>query len=349
MHCAKGGINYFDDIQTAMRGNSATQPMERLTELDAMRGFAAFLVLGYHIHAQFGGFTIFARSYLAVDFFFMLSGFVMARTYEERLREGRLSPISFIVARYRRLWGPVFVGTIIGATYFALKGQVPTFGTLLVGATLIPALGIDRPYPLNRPTWSIFFEIMANAIHALILCRLSTRAVSVLAMASAAVLAIYCASLGQLAVGYLAETFWGGVPRVMVAYCLGIVIYRCRFRIRASSGTATLAMTIILLGLPPGLAWDMLFVAVICPLLIAAGARSFKDRFSSLVGALSFPLYAIHYPIIQLFRHLGAGPLTTVAAVLCAAVLVGVAIDRRLLETVRTMTIRGCKAIPASR
>ncbi len=322
-----------------------TGAAERLTELDAMRGCAALLVLGYHLHTQFGGFEIFARSYLAVDFFFMLSGFVMTRTYEEKLRDGQLRPASFVIARYRRLWAPIFVGTLIGAVYFALRGPTPSLGVLAAGMTLVPALGLDRPYPLNRPAWSIFFEILANAIHALILCRLSTRAVSALAMTSAAVLAVYCASLGQVAVGYVAETFWGGLPRVITAYCIGIAIYRCRFRIRASAGTATLALTLILLGLPLGLAWDMLFVVLICPLLIAAGAQSFKDRFSSLVGALSFPLYAIHYPIIELFRHLGVGPFATVAAVLCAAILVGVAIDRRLLETVRTMTIQGHRAV----
>ena len=63
----------------------------RLGGLDQLRGVAALLVLGYHIWTEFNVGPIFRRSYLAVDFFFMLSGFVMARTYEGKLRSGALS------------------------------------------------------------------------------------------------------------------------------------------------------------------------------------------------------------------------------------------------------------------
>ena len=318
-----------------MRGHDINQASERLTELDAMRGIAALLVLGYHLHTQFGGFTIFARSYLAVDFFFMLSGFVMARTYEDRLRDGRLKTGQFILARYRRLWAPVAVGTLIGCVYWVLAEGGPTFGMLAAGVSLFPAIGLERPYPLNRPAWSIFFELVANAIHAVLLSRVSTRIVLAVAAISSVALFSFAAKLDGLSVGYFADTFWGGIPRVLLAYCLGVAICRCGFRIPASGGTATLVLVLVLLAIPRGIAWDMAFVMLVCPALIAAGSRSFMDRFSSIVGAISFPLYAVHYPIIELFRQMGMSPALTIVAVLSVAAIVGIVIDRRLLETLR--------------
>lgn len=88
--------------------------------LDGLRGVAALSVVVMHRHVWFGLEGWLAHGYLAVDFFFMLSGYVMARTYEQRLSEG-YGAWRFMAARYRRLWPVMALGTLFGAPLLALE------------------------------------------------------------------------------------------------------------------------------------------------------------------------------------------------------------------------------------
>src|SRR5690606_9603166 len=94
----------------------------RLHGLDALRGVASILVLCFHVIGLFGQWRVFDRAWLAVDFFFMLSGFVMARTYESAMRDKRLGAIAFFRVRYRRLWAPVAFGTMLGIAFHVFAG-----------------------------------------------------------------------------------------------------------------------------------------------------------------------------------------------------------------------------------
>ena len=93
---------------------------QRLAGLDALRGIAALLVLGLHARAVFGGAHWFSKGYLAVDFFLMLSGFLMVRSTEPRLSAG-LAPLRFMVARYKRFWPMVALGSLIGVPYLWVR------------------------------------------------------------------------------------------------------------------------------------------------------------------------------------------------------------------------------------
>ena len=94
------------------------EPLPRLHGIDALRGIAALCVVGLHAHGVFGGYpNWFAKGYLGVDFFLMLSGFMMARVNEPRLAAG-LSPLVLMRARYRRMWGTVALGSLIGIPFF---------------------------------------------------------------------------------------------------------------------------------------------------------------------------------------------------------------------------------------
>ncbi len=135
--------------------------MHRLHGLDALRGVAALLVLWYHLHlSQHVGFYPF-RGYLAVDFFFMLSGYVMARTYEGRMRGG----LWFLRKRFWRLWPTVTVGSLIGVVAAIVAGAADAPGFLLAATLnllLVPILWAGAAFPINTPIWSIFFELFAN-------------------------------------------------------------------------------------------------------------------------------------------------------------------------------------------
>ena len=90
----------------------------RLPGLEAQRAIAALLVVGLHVQAVFGIWLPgwFSKGYLAVDFFLMLSGFLMMRHTGPKLAAG-LSPLAFLAARYRRLWGIMALGGLIGAPF----------------------------------------------------------------------------------------------------------------------------------------------------------------------------------------------------------------------------------------
>ena len=92
----------------------------RLAGIDALRGIAALLVLGLHTNAVFGGLGQFSKGYLGVDFFLILSGYLMARITEPRVA-GRLSPGQFMIARYKRFWGMVALGSLIGVPYLWIR------------------------------------------------------------------------------------------------------------------------------------------------------------------------------------------------------------------------------------
>src|SRR5690348_12833235 len=87
--------------------------VKRLNGLDALRGVAALVVAFHHLSVISVSRGLGELPFLAVDLFFVISGFVMARTYEERLQT-TLSTPRFILLRYKRLWLPLAIGTMLG-------------------------------------------------------------------------------------------------------------------------------------------------------------------------------------------------------------------------------------------
>lgn len=175
------------NIQRA-KGTLTTKPHYPI--LDGLRGVAAIMVVFYHIFEAFATSPIdqiVNHGYLAVDFFFLLSGFVIAYAYDDRWE--RMSVKDFFRRRLIRLHPMLVMGAVIGGLMFYTQGcefwQVGTvsLGSLLVAVLmntlLIPATprievrGIGEMYPLNGPTWSLFFEYIANILYALVLRRLS--------------------------------------------------------------------------------------------------------------------------------------------------------------------------------
>ncbi len=291
---------------------------DRLHGLDAMRGIAALCVVGLHTGAVFGGFPYFGKGYLAVDFFLMLSGFMMARVTEPRIAAG-LNPLRFMVARYRRFWPTVALGSVIGIPYLWVRagGQWdPFLPALLANFLLLPWPVANLLFALNIPVWTIFFELLANAAHVLALHRVETRRIAMLA-ALALALTIYVAiQFGSLDVGARPPTFLAGFPRIVLAYLIGILLWRVRADRPAAfipTWLAILALPIVILA-SWALNWrhwsfDLAFVLIICPLAIAGALNGRRaTRLGWLSGAISFPLFSVHLPILEATRELGHGP-----------------------------------------
>ena len=179
--------------------------------LDGLRGVAALMVIWYHIfegYAFAGGSIIetFNHGYLAVDFFFILSGFVIGYAYDDRWGRN-LTMKNFFKRRLIRLHPMVIMGAVLGAITFCLQGCVQWDGThialsmimlsLLCTIFFIPAMpgagyevrGNGEMFPLNGPCWSLFFEYLGNILYALFIHRLSNKALAVLTILFAFALA----------------------------------------------------------------------------------------------------------------------------------------------------------------
>lgn len=301
--------------------------MNRLAGLDGLRGIAALSVVGYHAGIVFGGFEVFDRSYLAVDFFFMLSGYVMARTYEQAFGEG-LTPARFVWKRYLRLWPPMAVGAILGLAVFMLRDK-PLGSSLAIFATtfLMMPNPIFRPFFTNSPAWSIFFELFANGLHAMLLWRVRMRFLLALALASLVLLAVW--STGNISLGHNPETFIGGFARVLLPYCIGIALWRTNLRHDQPAWLAYPALAAGLLFLPVGVAADFAFVCLVCPLVIIFGTGKGSRACAAALGKLSFPLYAVHFPALRLGNEAGLGAWPSIGTALAIAALISVTLEHR--------------------
>lgn len=281
---------------------------KRLPGLDALRGIAAIVVVLFHLGLPIHG------AHLAVDFFVMLSGFVMARTYEQRLRDGSLGAGAFMKARYKRLWGWMALGTTLGL--LAALGEYGWSGDLglawLLMVALVPAVNLPAaPYLLNLPLWSIVYELVANAAHALGLVRLRKAGLAWMAALCALALAAIIVTSGFPRGGF-AEYHWLVLPRVGLAYVLGVLCYRLwgdspPLVVPFSVAALALPVYVLAVWLVPWQFAPLAFVLVLAPLMLFGGMQARFDsprrlELASLLGAVSFPLYALHYPAIRLLR-----------------------------------------------
>src|ERR1700761_4800235 len=183
--------------------------------LDGLRGVASILVVVFHIFETYSGdrfHQIINHGYLAVDFFFVLSGFVVAYAYDDRWE--KMSQWDFYKRRLIRLQPMVIMGSVIGAVFFYLQtgpafplvAVTPVWKMLLVmlvGFTLVPLLpsmdirGWNEMHPLDGPAWSLFFEYVANILYALGLRKLSNKAMGVFVFLSGVFLFQFAVFGGQ--------------------------------------------------------------------------------------------------------------------------------------------------------
>ncbi len=298
--------------------------MTRLHGLDALRGIAAALVVVGHIKMFTRSDWPLANFGVSVDFFFMLSGYVMARTYEARMRAG-LGPVGFLRIRVRRLWPVAAVGTLIGFAYVAATAgvSVQSFVALAFVLCFLPFPGGGWMFPFNGVIWSLFAELLANLFHALLLARLPSRWLLVLLAVAASGFFGTVVVFDRWPVAGWPAQLAPSLLRVMTAYLSGVLLYR-RF---GDERIGFVPLPLLLPVIPAfvigtayyriGLIDDLFFVFVVSPLLIlaAAGCRpaGWQARWAAASGALSYPLYAVHEPLLKILFAMNADALSALA------------------------------------
>jgi peptidoglycan/LPS O-acetylase OafA/YrhL len=279
----------------------------RLTGFDGLRAIAALSVLFFHVLTWQSGVQR-GNAYLAVDFFFMLSGYVMARTYEHKLA-GTMATATFLYGRFCRFWPTMFVAGLIGLPWFLTSYGMDQWAVAALNLLLIPTFQCVRLYPLNSPAWSILLELFANMLHALVLRRLSTTSLVITVTLMAPLFAM-AASRVSFDIGAVTAAFVPALMRVTFSYLIGIILWRWwrdRPTIAVPPVVALLIMPLFF-GMTTWLdvaSWQsgFLFVLLACPIMLAGGLRwsgppqGRAGRLMTLGGAMSFPIYALHSPI----------------------------------------------------
>lgn len=293
-------------------GGAAAARSGRLVQLDGLRGIAAIALMLYHVHNLFGLTLGFERAYLFVDLFFMLSGFVLSLAWTPAFEAG-VDARSLLTARLRRLWPTVAAAAVLGASVAWMIGDTAYLPLKLVLALLLlPAIWQNNGlFPLNGPEWSILWELVANAAHVLVLRRLGGRGLVAVGLVMGLMTLAAISATGADASGPDGSSWWLALPRVGWAYVMGMVIARLhgtgRWRASTAWWPALALPAAIVLALPllpgPVAAGDAGFV-VLLPLLFwpIATARPpvGAARWLTRLGRLSFPLYAIHLPLLTL-------------------------------------------------
>ena len=290
--------------------------------LDGLRGVAAILVVIYHLfeayypmpanHPEHHG-------YLAVDFFYLLSGFVVGYAYDDRL--GRMSIKDFFKRRLVRLHPLVLLGVFIGAICFWFDpytngrthiNLLELIGVMLIGFTLLPSpdiRGWGETHPLDGPCWSLLQEYIANIIYALFARKMSKTALWILVIISGIVLIIVAMWHGDLATGWGYTTFWIADVRMMFPFFAGLLLFRCAKRIYIPQAFPFCSLMLIALFFMPTFKYNGIYEAACIiigfPIIVAAGAGGkISGRWAKLCkfsGAISYPIYITHYPFIYIY------------------------------------------------
>ena len=309
-----GAIVASEDLQGSRLGQSPLAQRSHLAALDGLRGIAAISVVFFHLGHWLGVPGLATNSGLAVDLFFCLSGYVLCVAYQDRLNHG-LSEMAFLKVRLIRLWPLMALATVMSFVFVGLrlvvKDQSINIDLLILALVLgilslpffnAPAeIGGPQVFPLNGPQYTLFLELLANMVW-LIERRMALRWLTGLMTAMALSLVVVM-GLG----GDQTSDFWSGVPRVLGSYFLGVMIYSFRPRISSRAGKLLFSAGLLLmlslfympLAAPLGL--NMLWIAVVSPALVLSGAgvelSPLWKGAALWLGRLSYPIYALHYPI----------------------------------------------------
>jgi peptidoglycan/LPS O-acetylase OafA/YrhL len=290
---------------------------QRYEILDGLRGVAAMIVVAFHLFETYSkgpAYQILNHGYLAVDFFFVLSGFVIGYAYDDRW--DRMSLKDFFKRRLVRLHPMVIMGTLIGALlfYFAICGAFPLISQtpwwlmllmMLLAFTMIPALpsmdirGWGETNSLNGPTWSLMWEYFANILYALVI-RCFSNILLAIFVACAAFLTLDL-TLNWDVFGLLAnrkdamytviggwsitpEQLYIGITRLLYPFFMGLLLSRIHKLIKVRRGFWWCSFLIALLLVFPHIggqenAWlngvyDACCILFLFPFIVSMGAGS---------------------------------------------------------------------------
>jgi peptidoglycan/LPS O-acetylase OafA/YrhL len=293
--------------------------------LDGLRGLAALAVVIFHFMEWIfinPDENFIGHGFLAVDFFFCLSGFVIGYAYDDRIK--KMGMLNFFIARIIRLHPLVIAGSVLGLLAFLFDpfgGHLELYSagkialTFICSILLIPLPIIeDRGFNLfsfNAPAWSLFWEYVANLVYGFVLYRISRVLLVLLTIISGVAICFVAYRAGNLLGGWSGPTFFDGFVRISYSFLAGLLIYRSNWIIKNKLGFIGLGILLFIAFLMPSSKWNWLseplVVLLYFPLLISLGAGAvLTPMFKNLClfsGKISYPLYMTHYAVLWMFGN----------------------------------------------
>ncbi len=303
------------------------QSKKHFEVLDGLRGLAALSIVVFHLYEfmtpDYTKSPI-GHGYLAVDFFFCLSGFVIGYAYDERAP--KLGLKTFFINRLIRLhpmviWGTVFglLGYIldpyIGASSVAEAGPLKITAAFLCSLLMLPFPWLPGRggglFPYNTPAWSLLMEYLINIVYGLLLVRISRRWLLVLLGLSAVWIAAVARHRGWIITGWDAPTFLDGFARVTFSFLAGLTVFRFNLVIKNRLNALLLGALLVGVFVSPHILNDwiteMILVMLVFPLLLSLGAGATVGGWIRtccvFTGRLSYPLYMTHIWAVWLFGN----------------------------------------------
>jgi len=304
--------------------------------LDGLRGVAAIIVVTFHLTEPLGTGhldILVNHGYLAVDFFFLLSGFVIGYAYDDRW--DKITIGSFFKRRIERLQPLVILGMTLGAigfyftdsTLWPLIHTVPIWKMLLVlliGYTILPVplsmdiRGWQEMHPLNSVGWSLFFEYIANILYAVWIRKFSKTALSVLVLVAAVALAHLAITNGDVSGGWTLNVEQGrvGITRTMYPFFAGLLLSRIANPTRIKHAFLWCSVLVAMVLYMPRIGgadhlwmngiYESVCILVVFPLTVYLGASGevhseIERRICKFLGDISYPLYLVHYPLVYFY------------------------------------------------
>ena len=306
--------------------------------LDGLRGVAAILVVLFHILEIFSGYDhkkqIINHGYLAVDFFFLLSGFVIGYAYDDRW--SKMSIKEFFKRRLIRLHPMIILGMIIGAILFYFSASPTSFPhvaeypiwklmlVMLVGFTLLPIpahldiRGWGQMHPLNGPAWSLLFEYIANILYALFIRKFSKTVLAILVCLAGCLLIHLAVTYGDVVGGWSLrpKQIRIGLTRLIYPFFAGLLISRVHKPGHFKNAFLWCSLLLVSILSFPRLGggerlwlnglYDSFSIIILFPIIVYLGANGkvTGDRgikICKFLGDISYPLYITHYPLIYIY------------------------------------------------
>ena len=339
--------------------------------MNGLRGVAALAVVAFHW--SLGEPFKLTHGYLAVDLFFALSGFVVAHSYEDRLIQG-MPTLRFFIIRTIRLYPLYIMGSFLsiliicaslaihGLTKNNISGLIEMPFALLMAPS--PPLHADwseaNLYPLNRPAWSLFYEIIANVAYAASARFWSVKRLLLLMCAAGSALILHLVMAGP----FYGDGGWNwssihlGLLRVFYSFPAGVLIYKlyrgARLQwigARSLYIVASLPLFLIAPAFAPEFYAIPFNVLVGFPLLVLLAAGSDEPqggfaRFYKYLGAASYATYVLHQPFHSIVEatlaklSFAPAPLLRDAVLMAAIIPLSFFIDRIYDDPVRKALTR---------
>lgn len=314
--------------------------------MDGIRGVAAILVALFHFRTYVLHYASYPAGdgYLAVDLFYVLSGFVLAHAYEHRFARGMTS-WQFMSRRLIRLYPLYLVGLGLGVVTMALGFDRPpnlNNGRLIYWALfetmMLPAWSgrAGDIMPINGAAWSLVFEIGVNFMFVAFWPRLKLRALLGTIALSGGAFLLCIVYKKQANIGNIWHSTYGGIPRTIFSFAVGVLISRVRANGSLRLDVPPSAFFASLGGMVCYLLWpvsdsiratyDACFVFLLSPILVIMGTSKHLDKtwvsFFTFLGSVSYALYVIHTPVVAVVMGVAGTSSTWLFALLSVAALV---------------------------